>query len=353
MKKFVVAVMALAVMAGCGEDRLKVIHNNDRVTELERRANLNDQLNVLQNQRLDALEAALAAETAAREEGDLQLSADLQAEMDARVAADDNLRDLLAAEEAARVAGDGQLRADLQIEIANRVAGDAANSAALAASVFAQSLVNMAVQIQLSQVNSKITDIYGKIANLTNRVNNLEEDLRDLEDEVGRVRADMETVRLDLQGQIDTLSAKQAATQAQLDQEGVKLFKCNAPTSTERIMKINGKFYAVMNRVKTEQISVFAESTPVTFSNPKLCLKGNKAKLPGGGGNCPSGWTTVGGNEVTVPTYSSSPKTVVKEVRIALDILTDGNYQTTDGGAPCSFSISGGGTTQTGLIAVQ
>lgn len=345
--KNLVAVLALVTfVVGCTEDRVTVFHNNDRVTELERRANLNDQLNALQNQRLDALEAALALETEARQEGDLNLSQDI-ADLD------EELRDLLAQEEAARIAGDDTLRVDLQVEIANRVAGDQANSAALAVSVFAQSLVNVAVQVQLNQLNSKISQANTKISTLTTRVNNLESDLDDLEAEVAQLAADMAGINTSLQAQIDLLSVQQAATQAQLNQQGVQLFKCNSSSSTERLMKINGKFYAVMNRVKTEQVQVITGSSSVTFSTPLLCTSGGGSNLSLG--PCDSGKTPVPntGTTVTVPSYSTVVRTVVTEVKIALDILTDGGYVTTDGGTACNFSISSGGTVATNLIPVQ
>jgi hypothetical protein len=353
MKKVLLAVIAALAFTGCAEDRLRVIHNNDRVSELERRAALNDQLNSIQNDRLSALEAALAAETQARIEGDLDLESSLQAEMDARIAQDAALQQLIEDEQAARIAGDDQLRAELQIEIANRINGDRANSQALTASVLVQSLVNLGVQLQLSSINSRLNQVNSRVLSLTSRVSNLEENLENLEQEVADLRADQETVRLALQAQIDSLSTQQAATQAQLDREGVKLFKCNSSSSTERIMKINGKFYAVMNRVQTQQVQVITGSSSTTFTNPKLCLKDDKAKLPGGNGQCPSSWAEVGGNTVTVPSYSTANRTVVTDVKIALDLLSDGNYQTTDGGPACSFSISNGGTSSTNLIAVQ
>lgn len=357
--KTYLGIIVLLFVVGCSSDRVTVLHNNDRVTELERRANLNDQLNVLQNQRLDALESALAAETSAREAADLALSADLQAELDARVLADDQLRDLLAQEQAARVLGDDTLRADLQTEIANRIAGDQANSTALALSVLGQSLVNVAVQVQLNNLNTKINQANTKITNLTVRVNNLESDLNALEVEVAQLATDMAGITASLQAQINTLSIQQAATQAQLSQQGVQLFKCNSPNSTERIMKINGKFYAVMNRVTTKTVQVVTGSSSATYTTPDLCRTFlGVLELPNSGGVCtpnsgPFKSTKIPGQTVTVPSYSTASVTLVDSVKIALDILTDGNYQTTDGGAPCSFSISGGGTTQTGLIAVQ
>lgn len=358
MKKFIVLLAAFA-FTGCTEDRVSVFHNNDRVTELERRANLNDQLNVLQNQRLDALESALAAETSAREAADLSLSSDLQAEMDARVLADDTLRDLLAQEEAARVLGDDTLRADLQTEIANRIAGDQANSTALALSVLGQSLVNVAVQVQLNNLNTKINQANTKITNLTVRVNNLESNLSDLEDEVSQLALDLAGVNSALQAQINTLSTQQAATQAQLSQQGVQLFKCNSPNSTERIMKINGKYYAVMNRVTTKTVQVVSGSSSTTVTTPDMCETYlGLLELPNAGGQCtpnsgPFKSTKIPGQTVTVPSYSTAPVTLVDSVKIALDILTDGGYSTTDGGSACSFTVSGGGTVATNLVQVQ
>jgi hypothetical protein len=351
--KNLVAVLALVTfVVGCTEDRVTVFHNNDRVTELERRANLNDQLNVLQNQRLDALEAALALETEARQEGDLNLSQDI-------ANLDEELRDLLAQEEAARIAGDDTLRADLQVEIANRIAGDQANSVALAVSVFAQSLVNVAVQVQLNQLNSKINLANSKISALTVRVNNLESDLNALEAEVAQLAADMAGINASLQAQIDSLSVQQVATQAQLNQQGVQLFKCNSSSSTERIMKINGKFYAVMNRVTTKNIQVVSGSSSTTVTTPDMCETYlGHLELPNAGGQCtpnsgPFKSTKIPGQTITIPSYTTATVKVVDSVKIALDILTDGGYATTDGGPACSFSISGGGTVATNLIPVQ
>lgn len=264
--KNLVAVLALVTfVVGCTEDRVTVFHNNDRVTELERRANLNDQLNALQNQRLDALEAALALETEARQEGDLNLSQDI-------VDLDEELRDL------------------------------------------------------------------------TTRVNNLESDLDALETEVAQLAADMAGIN--------------ASLQAQLDQQGVQLFKCDSPSSTERIMKINGKFYAVMNRVTTKNVQVVTGSSSTTVTTPDMCetFLGH-LELPNSGGQCtpnsgPFKSTKIPGQTITVPSYTTATVKVVDSVKIALDILTDGGYTVTDAGS-CSFSISGGGTVATNLIPVQ
>ena len=85
---------------------------------------------------------------------------------------------------------------------------------------------------------------------------------------------------------------------------------------------------------------------------------GGDLQLPNSGGQCtpnsgPFKSTKIPGTVVTVPSNSTGNVTVVTSVKIALDILTDGGYATTDGGAACSFSISGGGTVASNLVAVQ
>jgi hypothetical protein len=314
MKKMLfLGLLSALIFTGCADDRLIVVNNSDRVSELERRAALNDQLNVIQNQRLDALEAMLAKEISDRE------------------LADQNLQDLLTAETSARIAGDS----------------------ALAVSLATQALTNVLQQAQINSLNLGFILLNSRINTLTSRVNNLREDLTSLESEVSQLAADMQTQNSLLEAQIDAIEVQQAATQSQLDQEGVKLYKCNSASSTERIMKINGKFYAAVNRVTTSQVRVITGSSSQTFSNPKLCLKDDKTKLPGGNGQCPNSWTEVGGNTVVVPSYSTSNRTVVTEVKIALDLLVDGNYSTTDAGPTCNFTISNNGTTSTNLIPVQ
>jgi hypothetical protein len=85
MKKFLVLLVAVSFLIGCANDRLLVINNSQRVSDLEQRMALNEQLDAIQDQRLAALEAALLAETEARQAADLELEDSLQAEMEARL----------------------------------------------------------------------------------------------------------------------------------------------------------------------------------------------------------------------------------------------------------------------------
>jgi len=157
MKKFIV-LLAAFTFTGCTEDRVSVFHNNDRVTELERRANLNDQLNVIQNQRLDALEAALAAETEAREKGDLDLAALLEAEREAREA------------------------------------GDEQNAKKLKKAILAQKMVNFFVQGQIDFIVKKLKNLSKDVQDLTKQVSDLSESVDVLEDSVAALDERLESL---------------------------------------------------------------------------------------------------------------------------------------------------------------
>lgn len=354
--KYILISLALLTFVSCSNDSVKVINNSQRVSDLERRMALNEQLDSAQSAMIQANSDAISAEQSARQSADALLSAELQQEILDRAAGDSALQALINAEAQARQAGDNSLSSQLQIEIANRIAGDQANSAALAFAVFTQSLVNFGVQVNLNQINFKISQINSKINNLTNRVDNLEEDVDDLQNETNQLAIDIASLEASLSAEIDLVAAQAAATQAQLNQEGVKVFKCNSSSSTERILKINGKFYAAMNRVTTKQVQVITGSTSTTFINPKLCIRTGlweEVQLPNSAGNCNPGYTSVGGNSITVPAYSTANQTVVDSVKIALDILSDGSYSTTDGVSACNFSISGSGSNSSNLVQVQ
>lgn len=343
--------LTLFVAVSCGKDSLKVIHNNDRVGELERRANLNDQLDAMQTSLIRANSEAILVEQQIRENKDLLQDIALNDEIQSRVSDDLDLANLLDVERQARIDGDLVQAQSLANEISARIQGDSTNSQELATAVTFQALRNLLVQGQLASINYKINSLRSRMEDVEDDIDNLDNRLSSIEPKVSQLQSDLDLLSLTMNARIDDIEVAQVATQAQLDQQGVQVFKCDSITSTERMFKINGKFYATMNRVKTEQIQVITGSTSQSFSNPKLCNKGNKTKLPNGSGDCPNNWTTVGGNSVTVPAYSTDNKIVVTEVNIALDILTNGNYATTDGGTSCTFSINNGSSTN--LVPVQ
>lgn len=59
MKKLVL-ILSLLCIAGCAEDKLQVINNTDRVTDLERRMTLNEQLDAVQASLISSSVAAIA-----------------------------------------------------------------------------------------------------------------------------------------------------------------------------------------------------------------------------------------------------------------------------------------------------
>lgn len=408
MKKLFTVLLSVVLLAACTEDKLKVIHNNDRVTDLERRMLLNEQLDTAQSQMIQANEAAINSEAAARIAGDQDLqnllnqetaariagdqaqadalaqeqqdriTADntlqsllnaernarilgdlilaglLGAERSARIAGDNNLAYQLAQESAARISGDNALSTLIAQEKAARIAGDNNLANLLAAAVFAQSIINGIVQVQIANINSKFPVINSQLSSLQSQVNQTNSDLNSLESQINSLNVSISSLQLQQQAteaDVADIRSDIVNLQSQIDQYGVKVYKCDSPTSTERILKINNMFYGVMNRVTTESVQVITGSSSTTFTNPKLCVKDEKAKLPGGNGECPSSWTTVGGNSVTVPSNSTASKTVVTSVKMALEPINNGSYVTTDGGPACSFSVNNG--VSTNLVQVQ
>jgi hypothetical protein len=351
MKTFL-TLLLLGVLVSCGKDRVKVVTNDTRISELERRANLNDQLDAAQS-------ALIAAESASRQASDDTISASLEQEVLDRAAGDADLQALINAEASAREAGDLVQASNLSIEIANRISGDAANSAALATAVFLQSIVNFGVQFNISQINNKINSLKNRVQSLENRMDNAEDDIDQLENDTAQLASDMAALQLHLQAEIDSVAASAAATQAQLNAEGVKIFKCNAANSSERILKINGKFYAAMNRVTKQNVNVVTGSSSQSYSTPDMCQTySGDLELPNPAGNCtpmsgPFKSTKILGQTITVPAYTTASVSLVSSVKIAIDILNDGSYSTTDGGPACNFSISGGGSSSSNLIQVQ
>lgn len=355
--KLMLAVL-LTAMVGCSEDKLKVIHNNDRVSDLELRMQLNEQLDSIQSDLIGQNSSAISAldVRVSSLESDLSsLQGDLNAEIAARQQGDADLQSLLDQESAAREAGDQDLANALDAQAqAQSITNNHLQSqiSLLQAAAAAQSVVNLIVQGQIASINSKFGPINSKLTSLQSSVNGLNSDLSSLQGQVASLSTTVSTQGQTLAaatGNISTLQSQVATLTTRLDAEGVKVYRCNQAGSEERFFKINGKYYGAMNQVTTEVVKVVTSSSATVFTNPTLCLKDEKAKLPGGNGQCPSGWTSSGGNTVTVPSYSTADKTVVTSVQISLEELLSGvSYVTTDGTAPCYFNGNG-----TNLVPAQ
>jgi hypothetical protein len=173
-----------------------------------------------------------------------------------------------------------------------------------------------------------------------------------LEGQINTLISTMNTINVDLSTQISVLNDQVDDLYLQLENNKLEVYKCNSVNSSEKILKFKGQFYAVMNRVTTQTIQVITGSTPQSVAVPLLCTQGGSDNLKLG--PCGSGQTPVPNTGVTVnvPAYSSQNVTVVASVKIALEALSDGSYQTTDGGPACNFQISNGGTQSNNLVLV-
>lgn len=410
MKKLLLLASVLSLIA-CSGDRVYVDTHGDRIDELERRADLNDKLDAARDIAIQANSlsiTSLQSDLAALDDEMRQLIAD---EEEARIAGDQALvaalSNAIATQSAintfvqfqiglvngkanlalSRIA---QLRnrvsnleddvEDLQADVATlesevdtlqsqmvavqsavntNTAGLASLQAQLNFYGFSQMLVNLLVQGQIAAINSQVSGINSQLSTLSTSVGNNSTAIAGLTADLASLDARMsaaETAISDLDTEVTALGVSLDATQAQLDQQGVQVYKCNSASSEERLFKINGKFYAVMNRVTTKNITVQTAGTPQTFTTPRLCRhpsnNNQTMTLTRPNGTCQGNRVLIPGETITVPSYSSQSVQVVDSVKMALELLKPGNYITTDASNPgCQFSITSSDFTN--LVPVQ
>lgn len=363
MKKLIMVLVAALSLVACSDgDKTIVINNSDRVSDLERRMKLNEDLDATQSSLISLNASAISALTVRVEalEGSLSdLQDQLAAETAAREAGDATLQSLIDQEAIAREAGDQEQADALAAAIATQQSNNAtqqANINALNAAIAAQTVVNLIVQGQIASINSKFPTINSKLTSLQTQINNLNFDVNALEGQMSALQSSVSILdqRLDAaEGSITDLYSDIAALTARMDAEGVKVYKCNSASSAERFFKINGKLYGAMNHITPGTVPVTSAATPTSVTIPKMCVNnGNNFKLPDGNGNCTGGgWSVMPGTGVTtqIPAFTTSSVPVIAGVQIALEQLLPGtNYVTTDGGPACSFNGDG-----TNLIPVN
>lgn len=315
--------MAVLFLAACSKETVQLNDQSGRISDLERRMLLNEQLDAVQSQLIQANSDAISAESVARDDMDQYILSLINQERDAREA------------------------------------GDQANADALQVSITNQNAINLSIQSQIDALTQSISNNSSSITNLQSQINNVNADLSAIQSALNVLNSSVSSIDLrvtalenaqsDLEDELQDLSSE-------LESLRIVAYRCNGVGSTERILKINGKFYGVMNRVTTEQVQFVTGSTSQTVVIPKLCKNnGDEIKLPQSNGNCKSNETTVSGTGVTttIAANTTASKTVVTSVKIALEALSDGSYQTTDGAAACNFSISGGGSSSSNLVVVQ
>jgi hypothetical protein len=302
----VVLIVALLALVGCGEDRVIVQSNNERVAELERRADLNDQLDAARDTLININTINITNLTNQLNDLEVDLMALILAERDARLAGDNNL------------------------------------AALLAGAVAAQNLINLAVQGQIASINLRMILIGAAITNLQGQINSINSSLDGISTQLAALQADLNLLRTITNGRLDTLRGQVADLQDQINEQGVQVYKCNSPSSQERIFRINGVFYAVMNRVTTGIIEVFADSSPQVVTTPALCTNpGGQVMPPQAGNSCSEPFTFTPATTTVIAPYTTKNVKVVTDVKMALEPLNPAlTYQTTDGGAACTFKTS-------------
>lgn len=307
IKNTFVMVLLAMVVAGCSPDQLVVYNNSDRVAELERRADLKDQL--------DAAQSAL-----------------IQANSQAIVALEGRLNEVFA-----------ELNAAIEAEAAARAAGDEEQADNLAKAVAIQTVVNLLTQFQLSRVDYQLDLLNGEFSRLNSRVNNLNYQLNNLESDVNSLLDDVSVLQLAMNATTVNLQA----LENRIDQEGVSVYACersDGSLSEERFFKIGGDFYGAMNQVSKTVITHVTGGSPHVIVTPTLC-KGllGELKLPNNGGQCTpaSYWNKVPETITTISSYTTADVEVVDKVQISLEKLEPGvSYVTTDGTASCSFTVA-------------
>jgi archaellum component FlaC len=355
--------MLAFLLAGCGESTFVLISNEDRVAELERRAELNDQLNLMQSSLIDINTSSIAITNNNLSSLESSLNAALQQEIADRIAGDAAMQSLLDQESLAREAGDQASLDALAAAIASQAANNASQHSSinsLQAQLVAQGFINAVVQGQLALINAKFPVINNKLNSLQSQINNTNSNLSSLASDVSQLQVDLSdlTSRVEAtENGLDNLSDDLADLQDQVDAEGVKVYKCNSLSSSERILKINNKFYGAMNYVTMGSVQVITGASSQSISTPLLCKKSghDDLKLADADGDCNgSSWSPLAGTGVTtvVPSYTTASVNVVTSVKIALDVL-NGSYVTTDGGPACYFTANSNNGSSTNLIQVQ
>lgn len=347
MKNLLTISLTLFLFNCSGGDTVIVNTHGDRISELERRADLNDLLNEVQNTRLIALESRMVG--VEQRASDLEASvASLESDVESLESVDVSLQSQIDDLTAQMLAGDSSLQSQINSLLAQQSVIQGQISS-IQSQLFAQFWTNLLVQSQIASINNRFPLINSRLNSLQSQINSQSSRISDLESELNSVISDLSSLSLrvtGLESDYADLRSDLNALEDRLDREGVTVFKCNNPSSTEKIFKINGLFYAAMNYVTTKSVSIVTAGTPQSVTVPKLCSKSNgRIKTPDSSGNCTgSGWSVMPGTGVTttIPSNSVSNVTVVSSVKIALESLNaSSTYVTTDGGPACTFKGDG------------
>lgn len=196
MKRILIS-LALLTFVSCSNDSVKVINNSQRVSDLERRMALNEQLDLTQSDLLSLQAQAISnleARVSANEDSIQETNGNLDQLRQDMIVAELALQGLIAQEAQAREDGDATQAAALAGAILSQQSvnvGLQSQINNLNAFAISQLLTNVVLQAQITSSSNKISTLTTKLANLTIRVSNAENDINSLEAQMLVVKQDI------------------------------------------------------------------------------------------------------------------------------------------------------------------
>lgn len=281
--------LLLVLAIGCGNDKVIVYDNEDRVSDLERRMALNEQLDFTQSDLL-----SLQAQAISNLEGRVSANEDSIEETNDNL--DELRRDMVFAK--------AELEQKILAEKVAREDGDAAQAAALAGAILAQQATNAGLQSQINNLNAfalsqlltnvvlqaqitssanKISTLTTKLANLTIRVSNAESDINSLEAQMLVVKQDilaLGTRTTNVESGLSALSTRVSTNESNisglrtdvnylLSNQVEIVDPCPSVANTEILLKVRGELVAFYQGTEGF-LSVLADGSYRT-TDPQQC----------------------------------------------------------------------------------
>lgn len=196
MKKLLIliSITGALLVAGCSKDKLTIINNNDRVTDLEAKTTLTNQIVQAQS---DLLELNFAAD------------ADLSVRVSALEVQSNSLQTQLDQEIVNRENGDNTLDARID-QLQNQ----------LAAATIAGALMDFLQNVRISQLQSQTSGLSNQLVSLTNRVSTAEYKISNLQSQMSVVQGQIVQLKakdISLQNQINTLVTRVSNAENDID----------------------------------------------------------------------------------------------------------------------------------------
>jgi hypothetical protein len=200
MKKFLFLI-AVFCLVSCGKERLRIIHNDDRVSDLERRMTLVEKINSAQSTLIQMNHDSIISLTdrvSTNESNIANLEISLNNLQEDMIEADQHLTDMIIAASEASADGDEEnaaalLQAIQQQQIINQQIKN--NLIALNAAALAQVFTNIVLQAQISSNSSQISSLMDDLSDLSARVSLAESNVESLESQMDVVISDIDSLK--------------------------------------------------------------------------------------------------------------------------------------------------------------